>query len=127
MNGQGPTEIPSEKLTLEIIPQPDADRCEIDRFALTLNGYEAAGSFAACAEIAQVKRKKTLTELRITLFFNQRARRHVDLDDLDSDIILAEDRELIRQIREKVAAGGARESDRRHDASGTQWDTERKG
>jgi len=98
MNGQGPTEIPSEKLTLEIIPQPDADQSEIDRFALTLNGYEAAGSFAACAEIAQVKREKTLTELRIALFFRQRARRFVDFDDVALQTELDEEHELVRQI-----------------------------
>ena len=97
--------IPNEKLTLEVIPQSDARRSEIESFALAFDGYAAAGSFEACAETAHSLRDKTLTELRITLFFRQRARRFVDLDDAALQTELDEDREHIRQIRMRVEEG----------------------
>ena len=99
------SKIPNRELTLNLVPSPDAKVADIERFALTLNGYGEAGSFEACAEIALAKRQKTLTELRITLFFNQRARRFVDLDGLDGVDPVKEDRELLRLIRARIAAG----------------------
>jgi len=102
MNEYSARQIPNDELTLDRIPASDSSRSEIERFALTVDGYKLSGSFEACAGIAGSTGKKTLTELRITLFFKQRARRFVGLDDLDQEDILAEDRELIRQIREMV-------------------------
>jgi hypothetical protein len=64
-----------------------ADWAEIAAFALSLNGYEHAGSFEACAAIAarvgaSFARSRDLSgvasiDLRCALFFYQRAYRHM--------------------------------------------------
>ena len=64
--------IPNRELTENHIPNPDSDYQEIQEFALTFNGYDLQN----CAEIANSKSAKTLTELRASLFFEQRRYRH---------------------------------------------------
>ncbi len=98
--------ISNQDLTLESIPFPTATWDEIERFALTFDGYAAAGSFEACAEIANAQRRETLTDLRTCLFFEQRRWRHLGGDpDCDS---LAYIRGLVREIRAKVVASDVR-------------------
>jgi len=46
-----------------------------ERFALSFDGYEAVGP-DRCAEIANRKSPRTLTEFRVCLFFEQRRWRH---------------------------------------------------
>lgn len=68
--------IPNERLRADKLPSPAAEWAEIDRFALTFDGYKHWGSFEQCAEIANAKRHDTLTDLRTCLFFEQRRWRH---------------------------------------------------
>jgi hypothetical protein len=95
-------EIPNSALKLDKIPDPDKQRCDCDwvKFAHTINGYEAAGGFAECAELAHSGHAKTLTELRCALFFMSRADRHSGTDSTDSPELHT----LLRQIRAKVQA-----------------------
>ena len=93
-------EIPNHELIVEKMPDPDADWSQIARFALTIDGYEKAGSLYKCAEIANEGNPNTLTELRLCLFFEQRRWHHF------GEIPDAEDmkyiRYLVKRIREKV-------------------------
>ena len=77
-------EISNNDLTFESIPEADAAYEDISRFALTFNGYEYSDQ---CAEISNIYEKafqkdgslpKTLSELRMCLFFEQRRWRHFD-------------------------------------------------
>ena len=74
-------QLTNDELILELIPDPDQDgfRRAWNHFALTINGYEACGGFDECAKVAHKVWAKpedaTLTELRIGLFFKQRAGR----------------------------------------------------
>jgi hypothetical protein len=93
-------QIPNDELIAERIPRPDATWYEIERFALTFDGYKHAGSFEACAEIANTRRNETLDDLRTRLFFEQRSYRHSGWPP-EGDA-LEYIRGLVRQIREKV-------------------------
>ena len=97
-------EIANHQLTLDQIPDPNAEDCSWFEFAHSFNGYEAAGSFAACSAIA--KRVKadgsgSLSELRCALFLSARAARHCGWDGPTPESV----RHLLRQIRKKVASG----------------------
>jgi len=95
-------QIPNNQLQLGDIPGDDASLQDLIRFAHTFNGYEAFGSFEACAEIANRGDHRTLKRLRACLFFEARRWRHFGEDPDDED--LAEWRELVGKIRAKVAA-----------------------
>ena len=58
------------------VPGPVTVDGEINDFAHTFDGYEAYGSFEACAAIANGRRHGSLTQLRACLFFDFRADRH---------------------------------------------------
>ena len=91
----------NDQLTLARIPDPDGDISDWERFAHSINGYEAAGSFEACADLANNGTAKTLTELRCALFFEARRMRHSGgFGSAEEEI-----RQLLRRIREKVQAG----------------------
>lgn len=91
--------IPNTKLVLERIPDPEADFSDWPSFAHTINGYEVAGSFEACADLANRNTARTLTELRCALFFEARRDRHCGgFSDVEPAV-----RRLLRAIREKVA------------------------
>jgi len=90
----------NRQLKLERIPDPDVDPCQWDAFALTIDGYEAAGSFEACAALYHEKNATTLTELRCALFFASRKDRHGGGYGDETSVA----RELLRRIRAKVAA-----------------------
>jgi len=93
-------EIRNSALKLGKIPNPDGLIKDWVVFAHTINGYEAAGGFAECAELAEPGQAKTLTELRCALFFMSRADRHTDYDSTDSPELCT----LLRKIRAKVQA-----------------------
>ena len=93
--------IPNSDLTLDMIPSIDSCWSKMVDFALTFDGYEACGSFDACAEIANARRCNTLTELRICLFFEQRRWRHFD-DTPDAETMVYI-RSIVEKIRDKVA------------------------
>jgi hypothetical protein len=93
-------EIQNHELIFEKIPDPDADWSQIARFALTMNGYKKAGSFEKCAEIATAGNPKTLTELRLCLFFEQRTWHHfAEVPDSEDMTYI---RDLVKRIKEKV-------------------------
>jgi hypothetical protein len=91
----------NDQLTLARIPDPDGDISDWERFAHSINGYEVAGSFEACADLANNGTAKTLTELRCALFFEARRMRHPGGFGSAEEQI----RQLLRRIREKVQAG----------------------
>ena len=91
----------NDQLTLTRIPDPDGDISDWERFAHSINGYELAGSFEACADLANNGTAKTLTELRCALFFEARRMRHSGGFGSSEEEI----RQLLRRIREKVQAG----------------------
>lgn len=95
-------QIPSNQLQLAQIPGEDASFAELCEFAHTFNGYEAFGSFEACAEIANRGEHRSLKHLRACLFFEARRWRH--FGESPDDEALAEWRELVRKIRAKVVA-----------------------
>ena len=95
-------QIPSDQLQLTQIPGADATEGELIRFAHTFNGYEAFGSFEACAEIANRGDHSSLDHLRACLFFEARRWRH--FGEAPGPETLAEWRELVDKIRFKVAA-----------------------
>lgn len=73
--------IPNERLRPRDIPADGARVHEIERFALTYNGYEHAGSIQACADLTSGVRQRYLAhgelpddlgDLRACLFFEQR-------------------------------------------------------
>jgi len=98
-------EIANHQLSLDQIPDPNAEDWSWFDFAHTFNGYEAAGSFAACSAIAdriKADGSGSLTELRCALFLSARSARHCGWDDGPTPEGV---RHLIRQIRKKVASG----------------------
>ncbi len=97
----GNRQFSNDQLTLARIPDPDGDISDWERFAHSINGYELAGSFEACADLANDGTAKTLTELRCALFFEARRMRHSGgFGSAEEEI-----RQLLRRIREKVQAG----------------------
>lgn len=73
---------------------------EWGEFALTFNGYEIHGDFAACAAIANRKQPQTLTDYRTCLFFEQRRWRHFDLEPKGEDLKYIS--ALLKGIRTKI-------------------------
>ena len=64
----------------DIMLPPQDDPQAIFAFAMSFNGYEAFGSFEACAAAAKARRRETLEDLRNELFFACRASRHMGDD-----------------------------------------------
>lgn len=95
--------ISNHELIARHIPATNADWLTISQFALTFDGYKSAGSFEKCAEIANTRRNTTLTELRTSLFFEQRRWRHFHEDPNKESMIYI--RALIEMIRSKVEIG----------------------
>ena len=97
-----PNEIPNSSLMLEEIPSDTATWAQIVHFAHTFDGDKYWGSRKKCAEIANARRRETLTELRTCLFFEQRRWNHFgSAPDADA---MAYIHELITSIRTQVAA-----------------------
>lgn len=94
-------QLSNRQLRLDRIPDPDLDLHRWVDFAHTIDGYEAAGSFEACAALGHDSSGADLTGLRCALFFLARADRHSG----GSCDVSPEVRDLLRRIRAKVAAG----------------------
>lgn len=62
------------------IPTRQADLDELIKFAHTFDGFEHAGSFERCAEIANKKVFRSTDDLRAALFFEARRWRHAGED-----------------------------------------------
>lgn len=96
-------QLSNEELTPVNIPSPQSRWRTIATFALSFDGYEYWGSFEKCAEIANGKRARSLTELRTCLFFEQRRWHHFgEAPDKESMKYI---RGLVESIRAKVVAG----------------------
>lgn len=94
-------ELTNKQLKLARIPDPGGDLRDWALFAHTMNGYEVAGSFEACAALLNDNTASTLTELRCALFFLSRSDRHGgEYYDCRPKV-----RELLGRILEKVEAG----------------------
>jgi hypothetical protein len=94
--------IPNDDLSLQTIPAADAPLSDLWAFAHTFNGYEAFGSFEACAEIANRRDHSSLDHLRGCLFFEARRWRHFgELPDAEAEM---DWREIVQRIRDLVAA-----------------------
>jgi hypothetical protein len=63
-----------------LILPPLGDPAAIFEFGMTFNGYEAFGSFEACAAAAKARKRETIDDLRNELFFACRASRHMQDD-----------------------------------------------
>ena len=85
----------SDFLSLNDVPDPDADFHQINRFAHRINGYEMAGSLTEASNIAEDESKTDLRSLRIRLFFSARALRHTG-DKFERPYM----RDIVRQIRD---------------------------
>lgn len=97
-----PKQIPNGDLQVKRLPRNEADWDTIQRFALTFDAYSHWGSFDRCAEIAESRRRDTLTDVRTCLFFEQRRWRHYGEEpDMQAMIYI---RALIEEIRTRVAA-----------------------
>jgi hypothetical protein len=68
--------VPNKLLEFSKIPGEEARWEEIERFALTFDGYKHWGGSEKCGEIANARRQSTMSELRTCLFFEQRRWRH---------------------------------------------------
>ena len=91
-------EISNSQLVAAQIPDPNGNLNGWVRFAHSFNGYEFAGSFEACATIANGGNASSLSELRCALFFEARRDRHSGgYTDVTRTV-----RELLRQIKAKV-------------------------
>ena len=91
-------EISNSQLTAAQIPDPEGNLSGWVRFAHSFNGYEYAGSFEACAAIANGGNASSLSELRCALFFEARRDRHSGgYTDVTPTV-----RDLLRRIKAKV-------------------------
>jgi hypothetical protein len=96
-------EIPNGQLDINKIPSASAPWESIERFALTFNGnssYDAKEGPGACAELASSRQANTLTELRASLFFEQRGWRHSGNEPTGLELIYV--RSLLWRIRQCV-------------------------
>jgi len=99
-------EIPNEQLDIKKIPSAIAPWESIERFALTFNGYtsyDTKNDSQECAELASSRQAHTLTELRASLFFEQRSWRHSGNEPTGLDLIYV--RSLLWRIRQCVREG----------------------
>jgi hypothetical protein len=88
--------IPNKGLNLSQIPSPESDYKNIEKFALTFNGYEIPN----CADLANSCVAQTLTEYRASLFFEQRRFRHFGYHPAGEDLEYI--RSLVQEIQTKV-------------------------
>lgn len=100
---RAPPEIPTSALTVAMIPADDAPWQRIATFALSFDGYEYAGSFERCADIADGPMPSDVNDLRAALFFEQRRWRHFGEE--PDPCALAHIRAILARLREQLAAG----------------------
>jgi hypothetical protein len=89
----------NKDLQLSQIPAPESDYSGIEKFALTFNGYEVPN----CAEMANSRSAKSLTDLRAALFFEQRRYRHFGHPPEGDDLEYV--RSLVQEITVRVGEG----------------------
>jgi hypothetical protein len=94
-------DISNSALKTSDIPADDASWEAVARFALTFDGYGAFGD--SCGDIANERCARTLTELRASLFYEQRRWRHFQEEPAGDE--LAYLRSLVARIRSLVEAG----------------------
>ena len=98
--------IPNEELVLTRIPRAEASWTVIEKFALTFydeDYLKSIGGLQWCNELVRSRRAKTLTELRATLFAEQRGWR-VNLEPPDGlELIYLQG--LVWRIRQCVKQG----------------------
>jgi hypothetical protein len=102
--------ISTESLRSSDVPSLKETWCAIEQFALTFKGYDWAGSFEKCAELANSTRETyddskerhlprlTSDELRACLYFEQRRSHHSDYTPEGEDLLYI--RALLERIRE---------------------------
>jgi len=83
-----------ERLSLTDLPDPD-NRDAVFQFARSFKGYQVFGSFRACADAAEAKRRETLADIRNELFFEYRFCNHTG----EFESILDLYRELLPHFR----------------------------
>lgn len=107
--------ISTKSLQSSDIPGREETWPAIEQFALTFKGYDWAGSFEKCADLANSTRstydsspdrrlpRLTLDELRACLYFEQRRCRHSDYFPEGEDMLYV--RALLEGIRERLTTG----------------------
>jgi len=85
-------------LKLDDLPPAGSNFSLISKFAHTFDGYQEAGSFEQCAEIAKSPNPASITDLRICLFFWFRSMRHTDAPVSEGEEKRI--RDVVEQIRE---------------------------
>ena len=85
------------------IPVAGAPWDDIQRFALTFDGYNYWDSFEKCAEVANRGNPQNLVEFRTCLFFEQRRWRHFGEEPDAEAMKLIQT--LVEGIRTKVGRG----------------------
>lgn len=92
----------SSELAPADVPGPEASRSELVAFALSLNGYRAAGNIRRCGEISKLPSRNSIDELRVAMFMHLRACHHANMEIDDRDVHHL--RSLADRIRELVVA-----------------------
>jgi hypothetical protein len=101
-----PKQIPNRDLLIDKIPSAISPWSAIQGFALTFNGYGAFNTTErpeGCAELANSRQATSLTELRASLFFEQRRWRHFGESPGGLDLIYIQS--LLWRIRQCVRRG----------------------
>lgn len=101
--------IPTGELTLEHVPSADADREALEKFCLTIDGYQG-GRFTPDELIAEAERVErtglehaSLDELRTAAFVRQRELRWTSMDSGHVDERLVRSiRALVGEIRRRI-------------------------
>jgi hypothetical protein len=88
--------IPNSTLSIEHLPEP-TDAGAVFKFAMSFDGYEIFGSFAAAAENAGARKRESLTDLRNELFMRARASKLTD-----DNSFLACYRELLPLLKQAI-------------------------
>ena len=99
-------QITNRELVIDRIPSAISSWDAIQRFALTFDGYAVFNTAAepeGCGELANSRQAKTLTELRASLFFEQRRWRHYGEVPESLDLIYIQS--LLWRIRQCVRQG----------------------
>jgi len=105
-----PIELEDDDLTLDHLPSPDAGWEEIDRFAVTFDGWGIpdVGAFAnhthCCFQVFDELPPLTLRALRACLWFEDR--RHCHYGEAPSAEMMPYIRALVQEITDAVLVGG---------------------
>lgn len=94
------TGIPTADLELRHIPSEEAELDDLIQFAHTFDGFRYAGSFEACADIANNRQFGSIGDIRAALFFEARRWRHYRDD--PNDEALRHWRSLVEMIRLRI-------------------------